>query len=114
VPQVLLATSLNGEISRRESSKRSMGRRQSIPHEPRRARNGALPAGQGKCLSLASPVVSAAVAGLPLFRGDGYVTFRGTGTDRASGFRAGSTRNVAENGFREPAVDTDVLASDIT
>jgi hypothetical protein len=35
-------------------------------------RNGALPAtaGQGrKCLGLASPVVSAAVAGLPLFRG---------------------------------------------
>jgi hypothetical protein len=63
---------------------------------------------------MASPVVSAAVAGLPLFRGDGYVTSRGTDTDRASGFGAGSTRNMAKNRLREATIDTDVLPGDIT
>lgn len=63
---------------------------------------------------MASPVVSAAVAGLPLLRGDGYVTSRGTDTYRASRFRARSTRNMAKNRLGEATVDTDVLPGDIT
>lgn len=33
---------------------------------------------------------------------------------QASGFRAGSAGNVAEDGLREAAIDTDVLTGDIT
>lgn len=68
----------------------------------------------GQCLGMASRVVSAAVAGLPLFPGDGYVTLRGADADRASRFRARSTRNMAKNRLREASIDTDVLPGDIT
>jgi hypothetical protein len=59
-------------------------------------------------------VVSVAVAGLTFVTGRRLRHFRGCGTDRASGFGAGSTRNMAKNGLREATVDTDVLAGDIT
>lgn len=70
-------------------------------------------AGAGLCLGMASRVVSAAEAVLPLFPGDGYVTSRGTDTGRASRFRARSTWNMAKNGLREATIDTDVLPGDI-
>jgi hypothetical protein len=37
----------------------------------------------------------------------------GAATDRVSGFGAGSTRDMAKNGFGEAAIDADVLPRDI-
>jgi len=63
---------------------------------------------------MTSPVVCAAVAGAPLFRGGGYVTSRDADTDRASRFGARSARNMAKNRLREAPIDTDVLPGDVT
>jgi hypothetical protein len=70
--------------------------------------------GQGKCAGLTSPGGERCGGGAAVVPGDGYVTFRGVGTDQVSGFRAGSTRNMAKNRLGEAAIDADVLAGNVS
>jgi hypothetical protein len=41
------------------------------------------------------------------------MSLSGTGTDQVSGFGAGPTRDMAQNGLGEATIDTDVLPGDI-
>lgn len=79
-----------------------------LPMQRRSARRGGL----SNCLAMTWPVVGAVVAGC-LCSG-AAVRFFGSGTDRASGFGAGPTGNMAKNRLREAAIDTDVLPGDVT